>query len=108
MTCQRTDTLAVVIDKIVKGGVCCLPDHLILCRCADMCSISFYLLQVHRLIITDSDGQLTGVISLSDILFYLVQDDSALNSSISNTSCSSMMGPGYPAKPVTKPPIGVK
>lgn len=47
VTCKKTDTLISIMDKIVKA-------------------------EVHRLVIVDDDNKVEGMISLSDILFYLV------------------------------------
>ena len=46
-TCKRTDTLFFVMETIVKA-------------------------EVHRLVIVDDDNKVCGVVSLSDILSYLV------------------------------------
>lgn len=47
MTCKKNDTLEVVIEKIVKA-------------------------EVHRLIVVDDEQKMFGVVSLSDILNYLI------------------------------------
>ena len=47
VTCKKTDTLISIMDKIVKA-------------------------EVHRLVIVDDDDKVAGMISLSDILAYLV------------------------------------
>lgn len=47
-----------------------------------------FSLQVHRLIVVDSDNRVEGVISLSDILNYLVKEDRHLSDSFSGVSCS--------------------
>jgi len=50
--------------------------------------ISF--LQAHRLVIVDGDNRLEGIVSLSDILNYLVCEDRHYSGSFSNGSCSGM------------------
>jgi len=65
VTCLRTDTLGKVIEKIVTAGM-------------------------HRLVVTSPSKELEGVISLSDILTFLLQDELYL-SSTSNTSCAAMV-----------------
>ena len=47
VTCKKTDTLISIMDKIVKA-------------------------EVHRLVIVDDEDKVAGMISLSDILAYLV------------------------------------
>ena len=47
VTCKKTDTLLSIMDKIVKA-------------------------EVHRLVIVDEDNKVAGMISLSDILTYLI------------------------------------
>lgn len=45
---------------------------------------------MHRLVVTSPSKELEGVISLSDILTFLLQDELYL-SSTSNTSCAAMV-----------------
>ncbi|GMS89187.1 hypothetical protein PENTCL1PPCAC_11362 [Pristionchus entomophagus] len=59
-TCKETDSLFSVLESIVKA-------------------------EVHRLIVTDENDKVTGIISLSDILKYLVLDRCAPVSSTSLT-----------------------
>lgn len=56
----------------------CLQHHLFI----------YIVVQVHRLIIVDKNNKLDGVVSLSDILNYLVKEDRHLSDSFSGVSCS--------------------
>jgi 5'-AMP-activated protein kinase regulatory gamma subunit len=51
-TCRKTETLSSIMEKIVKA-------------------------EVHRLVVVDENEKVTGIISLSDILFFLVVRPSA-------------------------------
>lgn len=46
--------------------------------------------QVHRLVVTSPTNEIEGVISLSDILSFLLQDDLYMESA-SNASCAAMV-----------------
>ncbi|KAK6027359.1 CBS domain protein [Ostertagia ostertagi] len=56
--CRETDSLFVVVEAIVRA-------------------------EVHRLIVTDADKKVVGIISLSDILKFLVLDGAELNGGMS-------------------------
>ena len=46
-TCKKTDTLGAIMDKIVKA-------------------------EVHRLVVADDENRVVGIVSLSDILQYII------------------------------------
>ncbi|KAG5452502.1 5'-AMP-activated protein kinase subunit gamma-2 [Clonorchis sinensis] len=63
LTCHKTDTLGTVIERVVKSGV-------------------------HRLVVVDDDNFVQGIISLSDILRYLISKPLSRNG-LSTVSASS-------------------
>lgn len=46
------------------------------------------VLQVHRLVVVDLCNSVEGIVSLSDILSYLLKGDQRLSDAISSVSCS--------------------
>ena len=81
-TCQKTDSLFAVMEIIVKAEVSwqlsvlnhyyeiCDTDELMI-RLINITDLS-YGPQVHRLVVVDAERRVLGVVSLSDILAYLV------------------------------------
>ncbi|EFO84372.1 hypothetical protein CRE_19909 [Caenorhabditis remanei] len=67
-TCMETDSLFQVLEAIVKA-------------------------EVHRLIVTDQDKKVVGVVSLSDILKYLVLDPCQKPPSATTTPAAAAAGP---------------
>lgn len=53
------------------------------------------VLQVHRLVIVSNDNILDGIISLSDILTFLLQEDQPIGSMMSATSCAAAINADF-------------
>jgi 5'-AMP-activated protein kinase regulatory gamma subunit len=87
-TCCRTDTLGNVMEKIAKAEVISLTSRKQKSNSVYLYVFLFYFMffflnlqkacvcpfQVHRLVVVDKDDSVVGVVSLSDILKYLVLD----------------------------------
>ena len=71
--CTMNDTLHQILEKIVQSEVwLSLPLHVLLMSCLiDDLELLIWK-QVHRIVVVDSDDHVIGIISLSDILSFLV------------------------------------